>query len=203
MNKRHYGQPHADFSCVTGGITVLHSPSLTRPYRLAVRTPPFHGGGTGSIPVRVAIFHRPARLRNHRPIESEIEIRRRRCGCETEGQRIKASIRQLPRSPNPKREHSGTRVWKQGEYEFRARPGSCDAQRCETVVRDGPGKAQASQIPEDRQPRRCAKKTESRASSYRGSGAGGPNPQSSPPSGGLFVWLTRGRLTFGQSASKF
>jgi hypothetical protein len=25
-----------------------------RPYRLAVRTPPFHGGGTGSIPVRVA-----------------------------------------------------------------------------------------------------------------------------------------------------
>ena len=26
-----------------------------RPYRLAVRTPPFHGGSTGSIPVRVAI----------------------------------------------------------------------------------------------------------------------------------------------------
>ena len=28
---------------------------VNRPYRLAVRTPPFHGGGTGSIPVRVAI----------------------------------------------------------------------------------------------------------------------------------------------------
>ena len=28
--------------------------ALERPYRLAVRTPPFHGGGTGSIPVRVA-----------------------------------------------------------------------------------------------------------------------------------------------------
>src|SRR6266567_5444045 len=27
-----------------------------RPYRLAVRTPPFHGGSTGSIPVRVASF---------------------------------------------------------------------------------------------------------------------------------------------------
>ena len=30
--------------------------ALGRPYRLAVRTPPFHGGGTGSIPVRVANF---------------------------------------------------------------------------------------------------------------------------------------------------
>jgi hypothetical protein len=32
---------------------IFRAPGL-RPYRLAVRTPPFHGGGTGSIPVRVA-----------------------------------------------------------------------------------------------------------------------------------------------------
>jgi hypothetical protein len=44
-----------------GGNYVTLSPqrvyfalSGLRPYRLAVRTPPFHGGGTGSIPVRVA-----------------------------------------------------------------------------------------------------------------------------------------------------
>ncbi len=30
-----------------------------RPYRLAVRTPPFHGGSRGSIPLRVAIFLLP------------------------------------------------------------------------------------------------------------------------------------------------
>ena len=29
-------------------------PEAKRPVRLAVRTPPFHGGNTGSIPVRVA-----------------------------------------------------------------------------------------------------------------------------------------------------
>ena len=28
---------------------------ILRPLRLAVRTPPFHGGNTGSIPVGVAI----------------------------------------------------------------------------------------------------------------------------------------------------
>src|ERR1039458_6350640 len=41
--------------CVTGACGRLYSVSRGRPYRLAVRTPPFHGGGTGSIPVRVAI----------------------------------------------------------------------------------------------------------------------------------------------------
>ena len=30
-----------------------------RPYGLAVRTPPFHGGSPGSIPGRVAIFFPP------------------------------------------------------------------------------------------------------------------------------------------------
>lgn len=34
----------------------LYSSGLRRPYRLAVRTPPFHGGSSGSIPDRVAIF---------------------------------------------------------------------------------------------------------------------------------------------------
>ena len=40
---------------MTGEIRWLYFFALERPYRLAVRTPPFHGGGTGSIPVRVAI----------------------------------------------------------------------------------------------------------------------------------------------------
>ena len=31
---------------------------LSRPYGLAVRTPPFHGGSPGSIPGRVAILER-------------------------------------------------------------------------------------------------------------------------------------------------
>ena len=31
--------------------------ALLRPYGLAVRTPPFHGGSPGSIPGRVAISH--------------------------------------------------------------------------------------------------------------------------------------------------
>ncbi len=31
-----------------------YSALLERPYRPAVRTPPFHGGDTGSNPVRVA-----------------------------------------------------------------------------------------------------------------------------------------------------
>jgi hypothetical protein len=49
-------------SCGLGFIYVtwkcggLYFVALERPYRLAVRTPPFHGGGTGSIPVRVAIL---------------------------------------------------------------------------------------------------------------------------------------------------
>ena len=43
------------FISVTVGAGRLYSTSLGRPYRLAVRTSPFHGGGTGSIPVRVAI----------------------------------------------------------------------------------------------------------------------------------------------------
>ena len=39
-------------------ITVRYSYSsfLTRPVRLGVRTPPFHGGNTGSNPVPVTIF---------------------------------------------------------------------------------------------------------------------------------------------------
>jgi hypothetical protein len=44
------------FIYVTGKNRRLYFLALERPYRLAVRTPPFHGGGTGSIPVRVAIF---------------------------------------------------------------------------------------------------------------------------------------------------
>jgi len=44
------------FIYVTEKIRWLYFVALARPYRLAVRTPPFHGGGTGSIPVRVAIF---------------------------------------------------------------------------------------------------------------------------------------------------
>src|SRR5436190_23312136 len=39
---------------VTAPLGRLYSLTFNRPYRLAVRTPPFHGGGTGSIPVRVA-----------------------------------------------------------------------------------------------------------------------------------------------------
>ena len=45
-----------DFIYVTEDFRRLYFFALARPYRLAVRTPPFHGGGTGSIPVRVAIF---------------------------------------------------------------------------------------------------------------------------------------------------
>src|SRR5882724_4933886 len=41
---------------VTSGAGRLYFTARYRPYRLAVRTPPFHGGGTGSIPVRVAIW---------------------------------------------------------------------------------------------------------------------------------------------------
>ena len=44
------------FIYVTAEFRRLYFFALERPYRLAVRTPPFHGGGTGSIPVRVAIF---------------------------------------------------------------------------------------------------------------------------------------------------
>ena len=44
------------FIYVTEKNRWLYFFALERPYRLAVRTPPFHGGGTGSIPVRVAIF---------------------------------------------------------------------------------------------------------------------------------------------------
>ena len=44
------------FICVTGEIRWLYFFALERPYRLAVRTPPFHGGSRGSIPLRVAIF---------------------------------------------------------------------------------------------------------------------------------------------------
>ena len=36
---------------------------LRRPYGLAVRTPPFHGGSPGSIPGRVAIFKTPIKQR--------------------------------------------------------------------------------------------------------------------------------------------
>ena len=43
------------FICVTSEGGGLYFVALDRPYRLAVRTPPFHGGSTGSIPVRVAI----------------------------------------------------------------------------------------------------------------------------------------------------
>src|SRR3954465_439267 len=46
------------FIIVTSFRACLYFQSLERPYRLAVRTPPFHGGGTGSIPVRVAILLR-------------------------------------------------------------------------------------------------------------------------------------------------
>ena len=45
----------AGFICVTGEADRLYSGTLGRPYRLAVRTPPFHGGSRGSIPLRVAI----------------------------------------------------------------------------------------------------------------------------------------------------
>ena len=44
------------FIYVTGENRWLYFFALERPYRLAVRTPPFHGGGTGSIPVRVAML---------------------------------------------------------------------------------------------------------------------------------------------------
>ena len=47
-----------DFSCHKGKFwqfpAALSAP-LMRPVRLVVRTPPFHGGNTGSSPVRVAI----------------------------------------------------------------------------------------------------------------------------------------------------
>ena len=42
------------FIFVTFASWRIYSLALARPYRLAVRTPPFHGGSTGSIPVRVA-----------------------------------------------------------------------------------------------------------------------------------------------------
>ena len=42
------------FIFVTSAPGQIYLLALERPYRLAVRTPPFHGGGTGSIPVRVA-----------------------------------------------------------------------------------------------------------------------------------------------------
>src|SRR5262245_24743028 len=45
-----------NFIRVTDARSCVYFLALDRPYRLAVRTPPFHGGGTGSIPVRVAIF---------------------------------------------------------------------------------------------------------------------------------------------------
>ncbi len=35
--------------------------NIQRPHRLGVRTPPFHGGNTGSIPVGDASVRRPAR----------------------------------------------------------------------------------------------------------------------------------------------
>ncbi len=57
---------------VTAVQCCLYFVALGRPYRLAVRTPPFHGGGTGSSPVRVASFViglfggvRPRRVRGH------------------------------------------------------------------------------------------------------------------------------------------
>ena len=45
-----------DFIHVTADRSCVYFLAPGRPYRLAVRTPPFHGGGTGSIPVRVAII---------------------------------------------------------------------------------------------------------------------------------------------------
>ena len=54
-------QPTADILpfnfVVTRGKRRLYFPVLGRPYRLAVRTLPFHGGSRGSIPLRVATFH--------------------------------------------------------------------------------------------------------------------------------------------------
>src|SRR3990172_9405698 len=40
--------------CVTATCWCLYWRALRRPYRLVVRTPPFHGGGPGSNPGRVA-----------------------------------------------------------------------------------------------------------------------------------------------------
>src|SRR5439155_19581293 len=45
--------------CVTSRVIRLYCVALGRPYRLAVRTPPFHGGSRGSIPLRVANFDFP------------------------------------------------------------------------------------------------------------------------------------------------
>ena len=44
----------------------------SRPYRLAVRTPPFHGGSTGSIPVRVATY--PLKLDRRYPGASRMQL---------------------------------------------------------------------------------------------------------------------------------
>src|SRR5690606_37972302 len=49
------------FSRDKAGCVFINPPSpLVRPYRPAVRTPPFHGGNRGSNPRRVAIFPSPS-----------------------------------------------------------------------------------------------------------------------------------------------
>ena len=59
------------FICVTSAVRWLYLIPLSRPYRLAVRTPPFHGGCAGSIPARVATPYPPPQTPLH-PIESSL-----------------------------------------------------------------------------------------------------------------------------------
>ena len=50
-------EANVNFRVTSGTRLIYFAPFALRPYGLAVRTPPFHGGSPGSIPGRVAILN--------------------------------------------------------------------------------------------------------------------------------------------------